>query len=660
VSYSNVQVTLARVNPLVRAVLCLLVLSMLPQLAFAAVAKHPAEALIKSGETAMRIDPELSKHDAETALEMLRRQPDPDLEVQAHLLLCDYYSERDRHMAEQQLEQARALLPNVKRQGLHASVANYEGEIYETAGDNARASVFYEQAVSLATDSKDNEMLAKALYSRGYILGLQGQYAAGLKDLQRSQTLFEDLKMPASYALNVLNSIALLYNRLGDYAQAVHIYQQALKMQRAGGMRREEAVTLHNLARANENLQQWDAAKDGYAAAYAICQDLHYSRGAAYALRGMAAVANAQGDPRTALETLDRAEMLQQETPDARLNAQIQLARGIALHQLQRLPDSAAALEQAQQIFAQAESLNELSSTYTELASVYADMGNWRKAYEVRSAALTISTKVFRNQLDQRFATLKVEFDTATKEKENVLLTRENAANQQALAQASKARNLQTAVIILSAVLVVLLGTLAWYQRRGKQRMRTLAMTDELTNVPNRRAVLNRLEPLLQRKDASVCAMLIIDIDHFKSINDQFGHPAGDETLKLVSEQLRNAVTEPAFAGRLGGEEFVLVLPNTRLEEALRTAEQFREAIATLDLTRWLATRLVTVSIGVTISMPKTDTPSSMLRRADSALYAAKHAGRNCVKCEPPWTPAEATVVSVEEASLLIATAKAV
>jgi len=72
----------------------------------------------------------------------------------------------------------------------------------------------------------------------------------------------------------------------------------------------------------------------------------------------------------------------------------------------------------------------------------------------------------------------------------------------------------------------------------------------------------------------------------------------------------------------LGGEEFVLVLPNTRLEEALRTAEQFREAIATLDLTRLVGEPAGDVSIGVTISMPRTDTPSSMLRRADSALYA--------------------------------------
>jgi len=620
--------------------------------AFAVESKKSAEALIKSSESAIRVDPELSKRNAEAALELLKVQPDADLEVQAYLLLCDYYSERDRALAEAQIAKAKLRLPQVKRQGLKANVANYEGEIYEAAGDNASAGEFYQQAVQLAEAANDDEMLGKALYSRGYILGLQGDYTAGLTDLRRSQVLFDKLSLTA-YSLNALNSIALLYNRLGDYTQAAHIYEQALKAQREKNMRREEAVTLHNLARAHENLEQWDIANQEFAAALALCQELHYSRVAAYALRGLAAVATAKHDPNTALDYLQRATELQKETPDALLKARIALARGIALHQVRRLDEAATALEEAKQTLQQAASFNDLGSAVTELASVYADLGNWHKAYEARSEAQNISNAVLRNQLDQRFAALKVEFDTATKEKENELLTRENRANQKALAQGERARNLQAAVIALSAILAVLLGIMAWHQRRGKQRMRTLAMTDELTAVPNRRAVLTRLEAILQRRDAPSCATLIIDIDHFKSINDQFGHPAGDEILKLVSQQLRVAAVPPAFPGRLGGEEFVLVLPDTSVEAAMLAAEKFRESIAALDLTRWLTNRRVTVSIGVTVSVAGTDTPSTVLRRADAALYAAKNDGRNCVKCELPR--AQSTLIyDVEEASLLM------
>jgi diguanylate cyclase (GGDEF)-like protein len=170
------------------------------------------------------------------------------------------------------------------------------------------------------------------------------------------------------------------------------------------------------------------------------------------------------------------------------------------------------------------------------------------------------------------------------------------------------------------------------HQRRGARRMHALAMTDELTGAPNRRAVLSHLSAQLLGDDAPSCSILVIDIDHFKSINDQHGHPVGDVTLRLLTAKLRKAA-EPAFLGRLGGEEFVAVLPNTNVQEAQLIAEQIRIQVPSIDLSRWLGGRRITVSIGVTASRGA-DTVSTMLRRADSALYAAKHAGRNCVRTD--------------------------
>lgn len=353
-------------------------------------------------------------------------------------------------------------------------------------------------------------------------------------------------------------------------------------------------------------------------------------------MRGLAAVSNASGDPKGALDTLARAETLQRQTPDARLRAQIQLARGIAFHKLDQLPQSTAALEDALQVFRQADAMGELNATYSELAEVYAESGNWRAAYERRTQAKETSDRLLNNQLDQRFATLKVEFDTAAKDKENALLIHENAIDQQALAQGQSVRHLQAAVILLSATLVLLLATLAVHQRRHALRMKYLALTDELTDVPNRRSVLSRLDPLLRDPHQGTCATLIVDIDHFKKINDQFGHPTGDEVLKGVATAVRNSVVEPGFFGRLGGEEFLIVLPHSDMTGARAAAERFREAIMSIDTSRWCSdSRRITASIGCAVSKPGADTPSTMLKRADFALYAAKRSGRNCVETEP-------------------------
>jgi diguanylate cyclase (GGDEF)-like protein len=463
-------------------------------------------------------------------------------------------------------------------------------------------------------------------------MGVQGAYAMGLADLRRAQVLFEKQHMP-QHAMTVLNAIAILYNRMGDNQQAVHMYTRALKQQREAGLRREVAVTLYNMGRAHEALKEWEFARKAYTESRDINREIEYARGEAYAQRGLAAVANATGDSRRALDILKQAQALAEQTSDARLLAHIALARGIALHRLGRLADGEASLKSALDVFRQADALGDLSSTYSELALVQAEMGNWRDAYASQAQYKLISDRLLNNQLDQRFATLKVEFDTAAKEKENALLLRENQANEKALTEGRRARQLQAVTIVLTVLLAGLLATIAIHQRRSTLRMRKLALTDELTGVPNRRDVLNRLEALLKRENEPPCATLIVDIDHFKSINDHHGHPIGDEVLKFVAREMRTSVREPAFFGRLGGEEFLIVLPDTSIGGALQAAERFREQIMEIDTTRWLPVRRrITASIGLTISRPGVCTSSDMLMRADGALYAAKRGGRNCVK----------------------------
>jgi len=603
---------------------------------------HPAQALVDRAVIEVRTDPEASKRDAESALALIQRQPNPDLEIRARLLICDYQSERDPDAAQKQIDAVGALLPKARRPGLRAGMLNCQGEMAETAGRTTQARSDYENAVTVAMSSNDEEMLALSLFERGWLLGLQGEYASGLADLRHADTLFEKLKMPL-HALTTRDGIATLYNRMGDYEQAKHIYTVALKDQRSANMYREEAVTLHNLGRTHEYLGEWNSAKEAFTEALGICRHIDYPRCEAYALRGLAAISNASGDARGALTTLARASELQSHTPDARLRALILLARGVSLHQLERLAESSAALEEAAGIFREGDSLVDLASTDSELASVYAAMGNWRAAFERQTDAKTISEKLLKNQIDQRFQSLKIEFDTAAKEKENQTLLRENAANQRALIQGLSVRRLQAAVIVLAVLLLGVLATLAIYQHGSSLRMRKLAMTDELTGVPNRRAVLARLDPVLSSAAQPPCSILIVDIDHFKSINDHHGHVAGDQVLKVVADRVRSGVAEPGFFGRLGGEEFLIVLPGVVLDPAIQVAERLREGIMAIDTGRWFADhRSITASIGVATSSPGGDTVSSMLQRADAALYAAKRGGRNCVMCEPDVVPVSA------------------
>jgi diguanylate cyclase (GGDEF)-like protein len=589
-----------------------------------------APSLVDSAVSEIRIDPDAGRRQIETALQLLRRTPQPDVEIRAHLLLSEYYLERDQNAARAQIEAAAALLPHAGRPGLEAGVLTSRGRLLQMTGDNERAAGMYDQAVHLAQASNDDEMLAETLLARGYLRGLRGAYDTGLADLMRAQGLFE-LQKNSQRATNALNNIAIIYNRMGDANEAISIFERTVETQRASGLKRDEASTLRNQGDALETLRLWDAARIAYSASWELSRQMDYPRGEAYALRGLANVSNAMGDPNAALAQLDRAAQLQQQTPDARLLAQINLARGRVLNRLNRWKPSLSSLGQALALFRQVGSQSELATTYNELATVSAELGNWRDAFDYRTLAQTLSTQLLRSQLDQRVATLKVEFDTASKEQQNALLLRENAADQAALAQHLKASKLQTAVIVLGVLLVAVLTTLVVHQRRSSLRLRLLAMTDELTGVPNRRSVITLLSQMLRRSVEPI-SILIIDIDHFKSINDRHGHLTGDEALKLLASDLRGAIADPGFFGRLGGEEFAAILPAATLEQARELAESLRERVLRLDLSRWLGDRRITISIGIATSMPGRDSISSMLRRADNALYSAKDAGRNCVR----------------------------
>lgn len=598
-------------------------------------AVHPAQTLIEQGAIAMRSDPEASRRDAQAALAALKLQPDADLEIRARLLLCDYQSERNQAAVDAEVAAIEALLPKARRTGLRAGLLVCQGEMNETLGNNAQALAYYEQAVRVASEAHDDEMIAGALFSRGYVLGLQGEYARGLADLRRAQGLYETLGMQ-HHALTAMNGVAILYNRMGDYEQARDIYTAALAAQRNAHMLREQGVTLHNLGRAHEYLQEWPEARRAFTESLAIQREIHYPRGEAYALRGLAAVDNGLGNWRGALDTLNRASKLQAATPDARLRAQIDLARGTALRGLGRDDESVVALRSAIEVLRGGDARSELAAAYTELAAAEAARGDWRGAYTQLMLARQVSERLLRNQIDQRFATLRVEFDTAAKEAENALLLRDNRASEQALAQSRAVRRLQAVVIALGALLVLLLAAFAIHQRRASQRMHRLALTDELTGAQNRRGVLGRLAETLAAEQAGPCTILITDIDHFKGINDRYGHATGDEVLKIMAGAVRDALREPAFFGRLGGEEFLIVLPDTALGEGRMTAERMRERVAAVDLSHICPVRRrITVSIGVTVATAG-DTPSTMLQRADEALYAAKRAGRNAVRVCPP------------------------
>jgi diguanylate cyclase len=162
------------------------------------------------------------------------------------------------------------------------------------------------------------------------------------------------------------------------------------------------------------------------------------------------------------------------------------------------------------------------------------------------------------------------------------------------------------------------------------RRIEELAELDELTGSFNRRSIMRMLDDEIARthRVQTPCSIALIDLDWFKRINDAFGHPTGDEVLRAFAITVFANIRAIDRFGRYGGEEFLLMLPDTPEDEATRILDRLRAIIADLDWSAFSPGMQVTISAGVTTLKPE-ETPDTFLARADSALYAAKARGRN-------------------------------
>jgi len=168
----------------------------------------------------------------------------------------------------------------------------------------------------------------------------------------------------------------------------------------------------------------------------------------------------------------------------------------------------------------------------------------------------------------------------------------------------------------------------------SNQQLEVLAHTDELTQLPNRRHFLSILDSELARarRHDTPLSIAYMDLDHFKEINDTYGHEAGDAVLLSVAKVLSRNLRSEDSIGRIGGEEFCICLPGADTAHSLEPCERYRSLIANLKIPTSSQMLTVTASFGLTSILPDSDDSTRLLARADEALYQAKQHGRNCIE----------------------------
>jgi diguanylate cyclase (GGDEF)-like protein len=185
-------------------------------------------------------------------------------------------------------------------------------------------------------------------------------------------------------------------------------------------------------------------------------------------------------------------------------------------------------------------------------------------------------------------------------------------------------------LVLLLGSSYIMLSQLIGKIDTAQRALQEASISDELTGLRNRRFLMSRFNEEFERarRHKTTLGFLMLDLDHFKNINDSYGHPFGDFVLRSVAGTISGAMRDYDIPARYGGEEFAVLVPDTKRHDLVALAERIRERLEKQDIRDAGIVVNVTVSIGVT-SLGESDTPETLLKRADNALYQAKNEGRN-------------------------------
>lgn len=580
------------------------------------------------------------------ALTLFAAAPDPVNEVRtlnelawAYMTLSEYadavtYAERGRRVAEAHGD-ARG----------RARAVNNLGVIAQRRGDALQAVEHFDDALAQYRALGSDLEVATALNNLGFVYSTAlADYETALGYHVEALTVRERLGDRSAVALS-LNNIGIVYYRLGDLERALAHFERSLAIRRALGGDSRIASTLHNIGDVYYDRREYRKAMDFHAEALALRRRVGDHAGIAHSLRNLGVIHHALEDDRAARQHLSEALAKANAAGDdavviqARLGlALVERERGNAARAVAFARDALTRAQQLGNLELTRQSWDALAASQEAAGDVAAALSSFRKFHEA-------NTRIFDAERSRRLELLDRRYQAERRESEIAQLRADQAASTLRLNQRAWVQN----GVLAAAAAFALLG-LALYRRRveSARMAERLSVTDPLTGLRNRRYLLQTIEadvsavrrgyrdaPGQGRPSSTDLVFMLIDIDDFKAINDEFGHAAGDRVLTEVSRLLRASCRASDTVVRWGGEEFLVVFRFTARETAPISAERIRMAIeqhrCELGDGRVVGR---TCSIGFAAFPPDRAHPDEgswedVVAAADEALYRAKQAGRN-------------------------------
>ncbi len=554
------------------------------------------------------------------------------LAAQAQLLECQWADAPPE--AYRAVATGLAIAERAKDVVLQAKLINCRGNARQFEGNVREAEADFTTAVQLAARGKDAPLESTTRASLAWLQYSRGAMADALANLQAAYRISAQAGDEQG-RLDALMGMANVYadTNVAQYDRAIEYYRQLAVDYEKLGKPADVADTLYNIGSTFEQKGHHAAAEEHYRRALDAFERLQKPEDIALTRRALGSALMKQGRVTESLPHFDDAAAFFENAGNEGNVAYVRQFRGAASRRLGRGAEALQDLAAAWRYYEKEGNTRFLERNAEETALVYELLGDWRNAYEFRKRHAELGQQLAASRRDELASRLRVAFDAEKKEQDNRALARENALRATALREAERNQKLQLTVIALIVLLAIALAVLFWRQVADTRRMRAMAMTDELTRLPNRRHILAAVDLAFAeaKRNGRPAAVIVFDIDRFKRINDTYGHAAGDAVLRSVARTCRLALRPADQLGRIGGEEFLVVLHDAKTaEQAHDIAERLRTAVEQLDFSSIAEGLRVTISLGVWLAHEYDVTAA--IAAADELLYRAKESGRNRVE----------------------------
>ncbi|MDQ3039801.1 MAG: diguanylate cyclase [Pseudomonadota bacterium] len=489
-----------------------------------------------------------------------------------------------------------------------------------------------DKAIALLTNGQEQQLLAESLEIRGDAKSLIGEQATAMLDFQQARAAYRAAGINTEVEPLML-SIAVAYRRIGDFAQAERYFTQAVARMQDRQDWEGVATNLIQLGFLHDESGVPEKAEKVFKQAIEIGRTYKDPYSVSAAQLGLAEIQIQLGDPVAALGTLAQARAGFAAEQDESSEDMLLMLTGEAFARQNRHADALLRYRQALPLIQRNGNDRYLAQLYRDRAASNEALGRTGDALEDYKRYNALQMKLQARMRLQQSRLLEYEYEIRRRDFENQKLRVDADAQQRQLTVMERVRRWQTLALVLGALLVALLASLAWRQWNRSRQLRNQTMTDSLTSVASRIGIEHEIEQAIAQatRTGSPLSLLMLDLDHFKSINDRFGHAIGDRFLRDAATTWHAQLRGRDPLGRIGGEEFVVVCQDTSLEQALLVAARLRESLHALrfdDIDRSLR---ISVSIGAA-SYNKGETREELLASADGALYRAKHRGRDRIE----------------------------